>query len=1554
MAQKILRKSRWFWQDYNGTNWNNVQVANSGEEGLGSYVYPKGHSKPRSLFYHYQVSGIDSSKHKLDKVSFVLIIRKFKESENYLPSIKVFTGDNNAPYRTAPIKTISSYKRLSNQYWYDNYTLEYDLTGVTISQLKNIIIEVDWKNSKVNYQTTISVNRGRLEVSYSNKDPKWSLYESINKTSATTNDKVAWKLTAKNTGYTGNNSVTLQLPKGVSVVSSTGGGSYNTSTKTWSMSNVTKGNSVTRTFYIKSSSVGLKTLKATNNSAYRTNINVQRQVSFIKYVKPVQPSTNAHRDDIITYTFYETYEKEDSYFDVQIQGMKENHPYGGACYRITSSNNVELQTPLRTYVEFLSEEDNVNIDHIVTDETVTYNGITVELDDNTVCFVLDDTSADFVANIRVHMYCTDDEDGTVNTNVNSKDYSDTFDILPLRGWKFYIDDTEAISHDKTYVQNSVNIGSPSVWTINAKAHRHNFFDDRDDLMEIGMEEAISYIGVIPLSRCHRADVTATSKNSLIENRYLNRAYYGKKGDYSEDIKMTLRMAWQDVATLQGLCEMDKPIPIDTIPNRADGDPLNHRGWAEIYEVSNIKKINDMLYQCDVGVKYLTHDILTKFNIKEAKKITESSIKYYLSLIHNYNDDILDLFQLNYYEFWTTLEDANGDKVGSYSIEPNTSLKLNRDLSKNSTYDIKWVNNLPSLMSEDYDGNWEMALRVINKDTQETLFEHNYSNFTHYDFDNAYAVNTTDADTKYLNGTNYETLNHEKISLGYDNLSPLIEDKKIATHFNTMENVTVDDPTEDFELFLLDSDNKGIANQVINVKITDDDGFSDSLKITTDIYGRAFFKLNFGNGTYHMRFIFNETDTYRSCEYNTDITINFNDVRYHFSYQEANTINTSDYQFNATLLDSNDTGVSGMMLHYSFKDLDSDTYGYVRTVVTDANGDFVVPIDYDNGSKSLRVLFKGFVDDGTIYEPVMMEVQVNINIVGEDVRIEADDVTFVQGDDVKYYNVMLKNLKDEPLKNKAIDVAFYNGDLTFVKTLQTDDYGIASVPLYLLGESWYADIHFKGDDTYKPLVETRTITIEKFVQKGTYMDSFNLSLDEDLLLANEQEYYTIQLIDDNGDAVVDEPVSFTVENAETTYVDTVLVTDVQGKIVLPFVSHSENVVVTATYNGCTRYAPCEIVDEVVFAEKTGKADVTFSVDNTANSIIVHEANNSIKIDECENVTGVIVTKPNNARETSSNGIIDYTSLNSGNFNVTVIYKGNNTFHPSVRTVAYTHNTDTRLPVIEYADIPSGDSGYTLRAFGVNEYFENLYKYPVWANWDCGKTTGTWYFLEHTGTYTEFREFLESKTTNWIKSHSVYNVKSVSTQKPLVEYDGIVAKEKKWGFDAYIVQPSGTKGVFFADDNEHYTVHNGCIMTCGNANTRTASTLTQTGFANNNETYQNITISSDATGSTLDEQIHEYYIIKIHNSNTHEELIFYSYLIDKTTVSQLNFLLSKGSYEVQIVGKETENYKAYDYRTTGTITTDTDITVPQTEVADADNYTQLEQSLTFSNGGFTFSR
>ena len=78
MSKKVLYKAGWLWQDYVGAKWQNLSWANTGDDHA-SYVYPQGKNskssyRPKSLFYHYQVGNIDSSRYKIDKVDFVIVI----------------------------------------------------------------------------------------------------------------------------------------------------------------------------------------------------------------------------------------------------------------------------------------------------------------------------------------------------------------------------------------------------------------------------------------------------------------------------------------------------------------------------------------------------------------------------------------------------------------------------------------------------------------------------------------------------------------------------------------------------------------------------------------------------------------------------------------------------------------------------------------------------------------------------------------------------------------------------------------------------------------------------------------------------------------------------------------------------------------------------------------------------------------------------------------------------------------------------------------------------------------------------------------------------------------------------------------------------------------------------------------------------------------------------------------------------------------------------------------------------------------------------------------
>ena len=1503
MAQKVIRKAKWFWQDYAGTNWNNVEWANSGEEGLGSYVYPQGYSKPRSLFYHYQVKDIDSNKYKLDSVQFVIVIRKFNGKENTLPTIKVFNGDNNAPYNKSPIKTITTFKKLKNQYWYDNYTLAFDLTGVTINQLKDIIIEVDWKKSKVKYQSVISVNRGRLEVNYSNKNPKFSTYDSIDKSWIYDNETVTYKLTVKNSGYKGSGSTTLNLPKGCSIIKHSGGGSLNNKTLSYTLD---KNKSITHTFVLELKNIGNNIIEAVNNGNNYTNTNTIKNVSVIKSpaITPIVPEQD-HKDDIITFYFHNTFANEPSYFDVNIQGFKENHPYGLACYTLHVPDNIELNEPLRLSTELL--DDNFNIDSIIKDATFVKHDITIEIADNSICLNLENDNEDFIVNLRFPIYSTNDDDATIYID----NASGLLEIYPARKSIFNI--VPSISRDKKYVQNSVNIGSPKIWTIRAKASKHNFFDTKKELFEIPIEKSIAYIGCVPLTRGHLVGDEASVKNTLIENRHNNRAYYGKKGDFSEDIGMTLRLHPSDVATLEGLCELDKPIPIDTVPHIPDGDPLNHRGWAELHGVNGIKKINSFLYECKPEVTYLTHDLITRFGIDEGAKIATNSIEYFLGLTHDFGDNIKDFFNVSYNQFFDNVEDENGDYVGEYNIKADTNLKFNslNKLSNRGNYDLKFRNILPALMSEDYDGNWSMAIRILNRLDKKPLFEHLYDNFKHYDFNDGIVLNECDVTSRVLNGDNYEIINYDKLSLTYGGLASLTELNKKGCYFNKLERDTYDVENNIVETFLYDKDDNPIVNGDVKVILTNNEGYYDDFRILSDINGKIEFPLNLNNGRYNIKFIFKENEMYKGCEYTVSILINYETEEYHFVYPNNDFIvNTKDINYPVKLLNSNNNAVNGVIIYYSFKGLDDINYSYEGKTITDSNGEANIPINFTNGSKYLKVSFKGFIDNGVVYPSCYFEDLVNINIEGKDTIIEADDVKLTHGDNNKIYNIILKDANNNVLTNKNVTIAFYNDKENYVFNVTTNNFGVANIPIYLGVGNWFVDVHFKGDNIYKPNIVTRNIIIENFVKHDVNITSKNLSLNENKLINNEQDFYEITLTDEEDNYIINEPVNIKVWNnsKSSKYVDTIMYTNNFGTIVFPYITHNENVIIESYYEGSNKYDIGFNSDIVNFENIPSKYSTDFVATSSNINAIQNGVTNDLVWGDIEGEFDVIVTDGNNNR-LSNNGIFFVGSCEPNHtYYVTILHKGTNNYYAKCKTLTFSPTSDVERHNFNWwiLEQGAGTEKFDLVSEGSITKGE-IFKFRI----NCNFTHGYTPIYLGVGCDLHGNTNLEELTNNSIYVLKSKPIKYIDNDEYVeyIEFTGVIPNDSS-------ITSSDAKFFLYCPENLHHYGYGKHLYSVDDLHIKDTtriknSVIEQEGFGLHNETRQDIYVTSSSNVSTdLTKNTNNYYIMKLFNNRTYEELFYYSYLDDIVTSQNIKFELSKDNWDLTLMGSGNDTYNG-DY-------------------------------------------
>ena len=155
---------------------------------------------------------------------------------------------------------------------------------------------------------------------------------------------------------------------------------------------------------------------------------------------------------------------------------------------------------------------------------------------------------------------------------------------------------------------------------------------------------LDYIGCVPLEHLH-FDPKSTYKDKLLDTHYKNKRYMGKQLASDEDITLNVRLHPQQVTTIQGLIDMDKPIPINANHKCFESDALNHRGWAEIYGITTTET-NPHWYKCEIDVKYLTHNLNTRFKIDRGNKVNQQAVNDLMGEVFGSgdplsNNDIVD-------------------------------------------------------------------------------------------------------------------------------------------------------------------------------------------------------------------------------------------------------------------------------------------------------------------------------------------------------------------------------------------------------------------------------------------------------------------------------------------------------------------------------------------------------------------------------------------------------------------------------------------------------------------------------------------------------------------------------------------------------------------------------------------------------------------------------------------------------------------------------------------------------------------------------------------------
>lgn len=189
----------------------------------------------------------------------------------------------------------------------------------------------------------------------------------------------------------------------------------------------------------------------------------------------------------------------------------------------------------------------------------------------------------------------------------------------------------------------------------AVGEKHNILTE----CGIVIETDDPFIGPLNIETAHSTDgLKNKTTNTLIKKGYKNRINIGKKGDYREDIPLSVIVPYEDAAVFQGMVDMDKPFPINTVLTSPDMDPFNHRGWVEIYG-AELEYLNPLKTKVDLDVEYLSRNLNVPTSVTRQSKLNPT-------INSSIGDLVLEQFNIDY---------TNTDSEDPLFIDPETDKPL---------------------------------------------------------------------------------------------------------------------------------------------------------------------------------------------------------------------------------------------------------------------------------------------------------------------------------------------------------------------------------------------------------------------------------------------------------------------------------------------------------------------------------------------------------------------------------------------------------------------------------------------------------------------------------------------------------------------------------------------------------------------------------------------------------------------------------------------------------------------------------------------------------------
>jgi len=638
--------------------------------------------------------------------------------EKYDDTKKLSTGWNDGCYEVVPKKT-----KLTSKFKTYTYTIKEDdvqLAKYTAGGLNNIQMGIDfiWQDAEFkgdNGEGKVYVEWVRCTVEYDVPNYQLSITNPKDKSNTTStspykidtykefNLVVHCKNNAKAKGS--NQNIIVAVPWGTELVSATPKqGTYTAETKTW-------------------------TVPAKAGADYQLNLKLKAKKTDLSHLEvrnhlqPVSATTSASYYYFANKTVYDGYNN------------------------IIISPNMTLRKNTKSCINVLifgnSSDTTVTV-NLACDGSYTGGTWSLNADSSTEGVSLDSqtsTSAtltvpsEYTASLDYCFYPSNTGDYTFTVSSTDSSETDTFTFEVIEPYE-YVLNLHGETADKLLIRTHRIASDVETDTTIIPIT----FDEVDSNMimsecklSMNVWEDLDYIGCVPLEHLH-FDPKSTFKDTLLNSTYKNKRYMGKKLATDEDITLNVRLHPQQVTTIQGLIEMDKPIPINANHLCFEGDALNHRGWAEIYSIK-AEKTNPHWYKCDIDVKYLTHNLNTRFKIDKGLKVSDYQIGSMMGEVHASGENLSDADSyfvtdtdgtFYYAEDYTEDDEVitfNDNERNNFSIDNGQHIRVTsrNPIAHTSIVSYSWSS---VLIDEERENDVSRIIRLLDKNNK-VVFEYEY-------------------------------------------------------------------------------------------------------------------------------------------------------------------------------------------------------------------------------------------------------------------------------------------------------------------------------------------------------------------------------------------------------------------------------------------------------------------------------------------------------------------------------------------------------------------------------------------------------------------------------------------------------------------------------------------------------------------------------------------------------------------------------------------------------------------------------------------------------------